>query len=228
MILGYEASTAKEDSGELQAALERIEQNTGQTPKQILVDGGYTTRENVVATAEGPTELIGSLGASRSHAQLQKHGVRPEYFPEQFTYDPEKNEYTCPQGKVLSSAGSKQLKGAREKHYRAPARVCAACPMRRHCCPKTKGGRLVIRTEEDPQVKAFRAKMEDPSYRALYRQRGPVAEFSNACLKEKRGLRKFLRRGRAKARTELAWACLSCNVAIWIRVVWKKRRTQGE
>ena len=70
--------------------------------------------------------------------------------------------------------------------------------------------------------------MEDPSYRALYRQRGPVAEFSNACLKEKRGLRKFLRRGRAKARTELAWACLSCNVAIWIRVVWKKRRTQGE
>jgi hypothetical protein len=87
---------------------------------------------------------------------------------------------------------------------------------------------MMVRTEEDPKVKAFRAKREDPTYRSLYRQRGPVAEFSKACRKEKRGLRKFLRRGRARARTELAWACLSCNVATWIRVVWNKRRAPGK
>jgi len=40
-------------------------------------------------------------------------------------------------------------------------------------------------------------------------------------LKEKKGLRKFLRRGLVKVRAELAWACLSCNVSIWTRRVWK-------
>jgi len=228
VIRAYEASTAKEDSGELQAALKRIEQNTGQTPGQILVDGGSPTRENVMATAAQATELIGSLGGSRSHAQLQKQGVSPEFFPEKFVYDPKQDTYTCRQGKGLTYKRSKPRKGVEEKHYRAPARDCAACPLRPQCCPKTRRGRLVIRNEEDPKVQAFRAKMEDAKYRALYRQRGPVAEFSHACLKEKRGLRKFLRRGRAQARTELAWACLSCNVAIGIRVVWKKRRMQGE
>jgi hypothetical protein len=48
-----------------------------------------------------------------------------------------------------------------------------------------------------------------------------VAEFSNACLKAKKGLRQFLRRGLAKVRAETTWACLSCNVAVWIRLVWK-------
>ena len=228
VILGYEASTAKEDSGELQAALERIEQNTGQTPKQILVDGGYTTRANVMATADHPSELIGSLGEERSHGQLRRHGIGPEFFSERFVYEAEQDHYRCPAGKHLAYKSRKKVPGATEIQYRARPSDCQACPFRAQCCPQTKQGRLVMRTEEDPQVKAFRTRMEDPSYRALYRQRGPVAEFSNACLKEKRGLRKFLRRGRAKARTELAWACLSCNVAIWIRVVWKKRRTQGE
>ena len=79
----------------------------------------------------------------------------------------------------------------------------------------------MIRTEEHPKVAAFRQKMQRPEYREIYRQRAPVAEFSNACLKEKRGLRRFLRRGLAKVRAETAWACLSCNVAIWTRRVWK-------
>ena len=63
--------------------------------------------------------------------------------------------------------------------------------------------------------------MQRPEYQAIYRQRAQVAEFSHACLKEKRGLRRFLRRGLAKVRAELAWACLSGNVAIWMRRVWK-------
>jgi hypothetical protein len=63
--------------------------------------------------------------------------------------------------------------------------------------------------------------MQQDKYREIYRQRGPVAEFSHACVKAKRGLRKFLRRGLAKVRTELAWPCLSCNVTIRIRWVWE-------
>jgi len=220
VIVGYDATPAKEDSHELSAALERVAANSGQQPAQILVDGGYTTRENIMATATGPTELIGALGENRTCNQA-RHGVQPEFFPQHFVYAAEHDGFTCPVGKFLAYRKSKKLVGATEKQYQAKASDCRDCPLRAQCCPQAKRGRVVTRTEEDAQVAAFRQKMQRPEYRAIYRQRAQVAEFSNACLKQKRGLRRFLRRGLAKVRAELAWACLSCNVAIWIRRVWK-------
>jgi hypothetical protein len=221
VIVACAVSQAQEDSQELRPALERMEENTGRLPHQTLVDGGYTTRQNILQTAEQPTELIGSLGEDRSKNKLERHGVTPEFLPERFVFDAGENRFTCPAGKPLPYKSSKKLVGATEKHYRAEASDCKACPFRSQCCPKTEHGRLLIRTEEDPKVAEFRQKMERPEYRAIYRQRAPVAEFSHACLKEKKGLRQFLRRGLAKVGAETAWACLSCNVSIWIRLVWK-------
>ena len=220
VVVAYAASQAKEDSQELQPALERIEQNARRQPAQILVDDGYTTRENIMETAEGATELIGSRGADRSRNQARQ-GVQPEFFPEHFIYDAEHDAFTCPAGKLLAYRKSKPLVGATEKQYQAKASGCRECPFRGQCCPQAKRGRMVTRTEEDAKVTAFRQKMQRPEYQAIYRQRAQVAEFSHACLKEKRRLRRFLRRGLAKVRAELAWACLSCNVAIWMRRVWK-------
>jgi len=224
VILAYEVSQAGEDSHELQPALERIEANTGQRPKQILVDGGYTTRQNILATAQQPTELVGSLGEDRSKSKLQRQGVSAEFMPERFRFKETKNCFTCPAGKSLHYETSKKLAGATEKHYRAQASDCQACPFAPQCCPKMvqRGrGRLLTKTEEDPPVAEFRRKMGQSHYQEVYRQRAQVAEFSHACLKEKKGLRKFLRRGLVKVRAELAWACLSCNVSIWTRRVWK-------
>ena len=53
----------------------------------------------------------------------------------------------------------------------------------------------------------------------IYKQRGAVAEFPFAVLKERFGLRKFRVFGMAKARTEAMWACLAHNLMIWKRVV---------
>ena len=224
VIVGYQVSQAGEDSQELQPALERIEENTGRLPDQTLVDGNYTTRQNIVQTADQPTELIGSLGEDRSRNKLQRHGVSPEFMPEHFIFDAAQNCFTCPAGKPLPYKSSKKLAGATEKHYRAKPSDCKACQFGSQCCPKmVQGGRgrLLVKTDEDPKVAEFRRKMGQPKYQEIYRRRAPVAEFSNACLKEKKGLRRFLRRGLAKVRAEAAWACLSCNVSIWIRLHWK-------
>jgi transposase len=222
VIVGYDLIQSGEDGQELAAARQRIEQNTGQAPKQLLVDGSYTTRQNILDAAQGSSELIGSLGDDRSQAKLRSRGVSPEFFSDRFVFDAQQNQYSCPAGKILVFQNRHKLVGATQKRYAARASDCQRCPFRAQCCPgKQPRGRLVFRTEEDPQVAAFRAKMQRDEYRQIYRQRSQVAEFSHACLKQKRGLRKFLRRGLKKGRTELAWACLSCNVAIWVRRVWK-------
>ena len=72
-----------------------------------------------------------------------------------------------------------------------------------------------------PLVEAHRKKMETSAAKAAYRKRGEVAEFPNAWLKEKIGLRKFRLRGLVKAKIEVTWACLAYNVAIWRRLLWQ-------
>ena len=70
--------------------------------------------------------------------------------------------------------------------------------------------------------------MQTPEAQAIYRRRGPVAEFPNAWIKEKLGLRKFRVRGLAKAGMELLWATLTYNVMAWIRLCWQPQRAEVE
>ena len=59
-IVGVGASQAPADYGELESAVERVTQNIGK-PCQMVVDGGYTSRSNIVAMDKRGIDLIGSL-----------------------------------------------------------------------------------------------------------------------------------------------------------------------
>jgi len=72
-----------------------------------------------------------------------------------------------------------------------------------------------------PEVAAFIAKMETDEGKKIYRQRGPVAEFPNAWIKDKIGLRQFRLRGLVKVGMEVLWAALTYNIKQWIRLCWR-------
>ena len=61
IIVGAGVSQSASDYGELVDAVVRVEQSAGRTPQQVVTDGGFTSRENVVAMAEKGIDLIGSL-----------------------------------------------------------------------------------------------------------------------------------------------------------------------
>lgn len=78
------------------------------------------------------------------------------------------------------------------------------------------------RAEEDELLARHREWMQSERGKAAYRRRSETAEFPNAWLKERFGLRKFCVRGLWKARAELLWAMLAYNVAQWVRLVWRE------
>src|SRR5205085_2328011 len=124
-------------------------------------------------------------------------------------------------GCELKALRKNRKRGDLYQQYRAEGKDCGRCRYRRQCCPRSaKSGRTVsIRLEEQAEVAAFRKKMASDEYRAIYRKRGPVAEFPNAWIKEKLGLRKFRVRGIVKAGSELIWACLTYNIMQWARIL---------
>ncbi len=96
------------------------------------------------------------------------------------------------------------------------------CPSKPSCCPRS-GQRSLHRLEDDPRVTAFIMKMHTDEAKGIYRQRGAVAEFPNAWIKSKFGLRQFRLRGLVKAGMEALWACLTYNIKLWIRCCWRPR-----
>lgn len=230
IIVGVGATQSGSDYEELIPAVERIKENMGDVPKEMVVDGGFVSRENVLAMDDKGIDLIGSVGdkSNQSKGQFDKRGIAPEFRPDRFTYDSVSDTYICPEGKVLKYEGKEELAGRRNYKYRASAKDCQGCPFKEKCCPKNgMKGRAIIRGEDDPVVTAFITKMETEEAKSIYKQRGEVSEFPNAWIKEKIGLRQFRLSGLIKAGIEVLWACLTYNIKQWIRLCWRPQLVEA-
>jgi transposase len=193
-----------------------------QLAAQVLVDGGYISAENLEQMQQRELDLIGPLPdtASMVNKQLQQRGVGEAYRKEAFSYDTQTDTYWCPESKPLVHIKARERSGRIEHEYRAKRSDCSACPQKGQCCPAANAcGRTIVRSEPGEVVKAFREKMNRPDYQQLYRQRSEIAEFPNAWLKEKLGLRRFRLRGLAKVSVESLWAVITYDVQQWIRLV---------
>jgi len=225
IIVGVGISQNSSDYGELVGGVARVEQNLAAKPKQMVTDGGFTSRENILAMAAQGIDLVGSWGEQdqKSVGQLRQRGVAPEFYPQAFSYDAAQDLYQCPAQQSLRPSGTVERVGVVGHQYRAEAAICQACPFKTQCCPQTDQGRSLIRSVDAPQVQQFRQKMQTPQAQEIYRQRAPVAEFPNAWIKDKLGLRQFRLRGLDKVGLEALWACLTYNIQQWIRLCWRPR-----
>lgn len=225
VIVGVGVSQCGSDYGELVKAAEKVEQNMGKPSDQIVVDGGFISRDNILAMEERGIDLIGSMGehgAAQAMGQMDRRGIDPAFRPESFRYDALRDTYTCPAGKVLRKEGKEERPGRTNYKYRACGADCQACSFQQKCCPQNGSkGRCIVRGVNAPGVAAFMAKMETEEAKAIYRQRGAVAEFPNAWMKDKMRLRQFRLRGLMKVGMEILWACLAYNIKQWIRLCWR-------
>jgi len=225
LIVGIGVSQAANDTAELVPAVERIEANLGEAPQQVVVDGGFINQGTMVAMEAQGIDLIGPMPdhASQTVAAFEKRGVVPEFFPQAFTYDAERNCYVCPAGRDLAFESQEKSEGSARYRYRAKLADCQSCPSKGQCCPQSQR-RSLVRTEEPPEVRRHREKMASESAREIYKQRSQIAEFPNAWIKEKFGLRRFRLRGLIKVTMEAMWAAIAYNLSQWIRLCWKPKK----
>ena len=216
---------AGNDFDQLEPGIERVEQNLGKTPQQVVSDGGFVSRDNIVAMNQRAIEFIAPCvdEASKGLSSYDGRGVSPEYYSSQFVYDVHSDSYRCPQGKILSYEGKEERHMQVSYRYRAQRSDCQGCPVKSQCCPGNRvTGRSVHRSEELAEVAEFRQKMETERARKIYRQRAQVAETPNLWIKAKFGLRQFSVRGLRKVGMEALWACLTYNIRVWIRLRWRQ------
>jgi len=224
VIVGVGVSQCGSDYEELVPAEEKVEETMGRAPEQMVTDGGFVSRENILAMKEKGIDFIGPMGVgvAQSAGQMKRRGVDPSFYPEVFHYEAVSDTYWCPAGKSLRPDGEEKRPGRTNYRYRASAADCQKCIFKEKCCPQNETmGRAIVRGVDDPVVVDHKEKMETEEAKQIYRQRGAVAEFPNAWIKDKIGLRQFRLRGLIKVGMELLWVCLTYNIKQWIRLCWR-------
>jgi hypothetical protein len=216
---------AGNDFEQLEPGIERVEQNLGKTPKEVVSDGGFVSRDNIVAMKEREIEFIAPCvdEAGKGESSYEGRGVSPAYHSTAFVYDAQSDSYRCPQGKILRYEGQEERHMQVSYRYRAQRSDCQGCAAKSQCCPGNRvTGRSVHRGEELAEVVEFRQKMATEQAREIYRQRAQVAETPNLWIKAKFGLRQFSVRGLRKVGMEALWACLTYNIRVWMRLRWTR------
>jgi transposase len=216
---------AGNDFEQLEPGVDRVEHNLKETPKEVVTDGGYVSKDTIVAMKERAIEYIAPCvdEVGKGQSSYDHRGVSAEYHSSRFIYDAQSHSYRCPQGKILSYEGKEQRHLQLSYRYRAQRSDCQGCPMKSQCCPGNRvTGRSVHRSEELGEVVEFRHKMQSERAREIYKTRAQVAETPNLWIKAKFGLRQFSVRGLAKVGMEALWACLTYNIRVWMRLCWRK------
>lgn len=115
-------------------------------------DSGYFSLEDLGQVSEDilvvmPTQKPARIG---SGGQAQKennfHPLKP-FGKERFQYDSDKDEYVCPEGKILQYVGA-AFSSPRKRAYKAAGKDCRVCP---HfgVCTTSRDGRRVVRMAEE-------------------------------------------------------------------------------
>lgn len=192
------------DHHQLTPAVDRMEQQFGQKPQQMVADGDFTTRANIEEMDRRGVDFVGSL--------------RKDDGPDKaFAYDQQQKCYRCQQNILLRPDGSQTSSGVSYRRFRASPEDCQSCPQKLACCGNSASRNLLV-PPPSPALDAFRTKMQTEEAKAIYRRRGPVIEFCNLWIKCKLNLQRFHVRGQRKAHTEAVWAALTYNLKSWIRL----------
>jgi hypothetical protein len=134
-----------------------------------------------------------------------------------FTYQVGSDTYRCPAGvslPVLRHSADQKNWGVAHRVQYGGSSACATCAHAGDCCTNPANGRTVNRDQYEPHRQRMRDRMATPQGQARYRLRSRTVEPRFGVIKGALGIRRLMRRGLAKAGTELAMICTALNFQV--------------
>lgn len=177
-------------------------------------------------SVRGPLSEARAKTAAALEAARQAEALTPEQFAalprdhgkfdkSAFTYDPARNAYRCPAGHALPVLRHSQDRKTHATVHRTQyggSPACASCPHASDCCKNAARGRTVNRDEFEDDRQRMRERMSSEQGRARYRLRAQTVEPRFGFIKHVLGIRRFMRRGVAKVKTEFSLICAAVNI----------------
>jgi hypothetical protein len=169
--------TNKNDSKAMGAMVRRAKTILGKSDFTAVFDKGYHTGTEFDYAHKHGVEVIVAAPDVASHAPDISFDV------EHFNYNKERDEYTCPAGKLLTTNGRWYNKSSgktinRVKHYKTKA--CPTCSLFERCT-RNKSGRFIERSEHMDLIDANKKRLAENM--ETYRKRQAIVEHPFGIIK---------------------------------------------
>lgn len=206
LIAASDVTNDGNDSHQLVPMAEKAKEAMDVESLTALADAGYYESEQLKQCEEGGVTAY--VAIPDTVKRFEKTG---RFSREAFTYDAERDTYTCPHGQILQRIGGLvEINQKSYCHYRSSARQCADCPLRAQCLSAKGRFRDIYRWVDEAVLERHRKRMENS--REMMCQRSALAEHPFGTLKRRAGWDHFLVRGFEKVRGEWSLMALSYNL----------------
>jgi len=207
IMLSSEVITEASDRNALELMVATSEANLAQPVIEIAADAGYSSYDNYEYLENN--HKIGYIPDQNLRKDLKGKGP---YHRDCFSYDPEKDTFLCPEGKILKLTKIRRkdcpYRKFQMKIYKA--KDCPSCPKRR-LCTRQKYRTISI---EDRKIllDQMRNRLQTEIGRKKYLQRLWTTEPVFGHLKYNLGYRHFFLRSLKKVKGEFRLMCIGWNL----------------
>ena len=214
-VIGFTVHQRPGDTGCLKPHMENVKAWLGEYPEVVVADAGYGSEENYDYLQK--RHIPAYIKYNTFHYEQKKRNKKKKpYRQENFEYDPEKDEYICPQGQRLPYASSREHRSA--NGYVSERRIyegqtCNTCPVKDECTRAAGNRKLTIGVELQKMRQKAQDRLVSPRGLKMRSQRPIEVEAVYGRLKQNWGFRRFLLRGLEKVKTEWGILCMAHNIA---------------
>lgn len=167
----------------------------------VALDSGYMTPHICKTVTE-----MDVFAAIAEKTEPKFNGIFPKKV---FAYDPEQDQYFCPQGQVLHYVTTNR-QGYRE--YRSDPDICSRCPMLTQCTKEKSCSRMIQRHVWEDFKEHVTDNLNSPLGQQVYKLRKETIERSFADAKELHGLRRARFRGREHVQGQAYMTATAQNI----------------
>jgi transposase len=207
IILSSEVLTEASDRQALERMVKTSDANLAQPVEEVAADAGYSSYDNYEYLEK--SNKIGYIPDQNLRKDLKDKGP---YHRAHFSYDPEKDIFLCPEGKILSLYKIRRkdcpYRKFQMKIYKA--KDCSNCP-KRTLCTRQKYRTISIE-DRKALLDQMRNRLQTEKGRKKYLQRLWTTEPVFGHLKYNLGYRHFFLRSLERVKGEFRLMCIGWNL----------------
>jgi len=212
LIVSADITTSKNDLNQLKKQIEKAEETLEKPAENVCADAGYSSVEDIKPLLdEGKTVIV------PNNKQAQKEPREDRFGKNAFTYNPDKDTYTCPSGEEMYRCQYRKERNRIEYRMKTPS-VCKRCIHFGECTSSDMGRRIYRLIHEEIKEKLEKA-YESEKGQEIYAKRKMRVEHPFGHIKRNLGAGAFLLRGLAGVNAELSILGTCFNIARMITIM---------
>jgi transposase len=205
IIVAADLVDEENDLHQIQPMIENVKETLGYKPTTVLADAGYFSYDNVQFLLDEEIDAY----IPDNFYEVEKRGKTKKFRKLLFTYDVEKDCYYCPAAFEIPFTRIQRRENEPDLRYYV-CKHCSLCVLK-NACTDSKN-RTVTRDPREYLMENMRAKLNTEKGTEQYQKRMCTVEPVFGQMKQDRGFREFLLRGKRKTKIEFLIMCTVHNI----------------